>query len=175
MRCVAGELIDYVGEKWGGAPHYAGTMCVLGDDEHGTWLWGPAGRTISRGGTPLFTTQQDVIAVIPEDGWWAATWWLGHPELELYVNIATPAVRTPTAITYIDLDLDVIRRHDGTCEIVDQDEFEDHQVALGYPPHIVEATTKAADDVLRAVTDGHAPFDGAAAAEWTATARAAGR
>jgi uncharacterized protein len=170
---VAGNTVAYVGEKWGGRPHYAGTMHVLGEDEHGTWLWGPAGRTISRGDEPLFTTEQDALIVVPDEAWWAAAWWIGHPELELYVNIGTAAVRSPGTITYVDLDLDVVRRTDGSAEIVDQDEFEAHQVELAYPADIVEAAARVADEVLAAVVAAAAPFDGVAARTWTAAAREA--
>jgi hypothetical protein len=29
------EKVDLIAEKWGGAPHYAGHVYVLGDDRHG--------------------------------------------------------------------------------------------------------------------------------------------
>lgn len=52
---------------------------------------------MSRGGTPVFQSQQDLIALIPPDGWWTATWWLGHPEVDLHVNINTPPLDGVTA------------------------------------------------------------------------------
>lgn len=167
------EKVELVGEKWGGGPHYAGLVYVLGDDRHGTWLWGPAGRTVSRGGVPVFRSEQDLIAVAPTGEWWMATWWVGHPEVELYVNINTPVERSAAAIRYVDLDLDVVRLVDGACDIVDRDEFELHQVDLGYPPEITSAAATAADEVLSAVASGAPPFDGSAARRWTDAARAA--
>ena len=173
MAGVGGpEEVAYVGGKWGGGPHYSGTVYVLGDDDLGTWLWGPCGRTVSRGSQVAFRTDQDLVALLPVHGWWSATWWLGHPEVELYVNIQTPAERAAGVIRYIDLDLDVVRLVDGTCEIVDQDEFEAHQVELGYPAQVVEATARTASHVLGAVRRGAPPFDGAAARHWAERARA---
>lgn len=168
------EKIELIGEKWGGGPHYAGFVYVLGDDRHGTWLWGPAGRTVSRGGVPVFRTEQDLIAVAPPDAWWMATWWVGHPEVELYVNINTPVERSPAVLRYVDLDLDVLRHRDGRCEIVDQDEFALHQVQLEYPTHVIEQTERAAEGVLSAVTAAEPPFDGVAAQGWAGAARSAG-
>ena len=43
----------------------------------------------------------------------------------------------------IDLDLDVVRFRDGRVEVLDEDEFGQHQATLGYPPHMINqpATT----------------------------------
>jgi hypothetical protein len=68
-------VVEYVIEKWGGRPHCAGTVRYLGDDEFGIWLWGPAGRSIYRGGAPLFVTAQDMLSVVP-GAWWTPAWWL---------------------------------------------------------------------------------------------------
>lgn len=82
MEVARHDTVEYVGEKWGGGPHYTGVVHVLGDDADGTWLWGPAGRRVSRGGVPVFRSEQDLVALIPRKGWWTATWWLGHPEVD---------------------------------------------------------------------------------------------
>ena len=51
--------VEWATEKWGGHPHYRSAAHVLGEDEHGTWLWGPAGRTIHRGDQALFVAEQE--------------------------------------------------------------------------------------------------------------------
>lgn len=164
-------IVDYVSEKWGGQPHYASAMVLLGEDDLGIWLWGPVGRTIYRGDVALFVTEHDVITVIPRDAWWAPAWWLGHPELELYVNINTPAEISDERIAYTDLDLDVVRRTDGVCEVVDRHEFDLHRVRYGYPDDVVEAAEAAAEQAQRLVMERVPPFDGLAAARWTERAR----
>ena len=50
--------------KWGGHPHYRYAAHFLGEDEHGKWMWGPAGRTIYRGGQPLFVAEQDTLVLL---------------------------------------------------------------------------------------------------------------
>ena len=50
--------MELASEKWGGHLHYRGAVVHLGDDEHGSWFWGAAGRTIFRGDEPLFVTEQ---------------------------------------------------------------------------------------------------------------------
>ena len=166
--------MEYASEKWGGQPHYSGEMVHLGDDEHGTWLWGEVGRTIYRGDAPLFRTEFPVLQLVPPGAWWTLAWWIGHPGLELYVNINTPAEWRGDRIVYVDLDLDVVRTVDGRVEIVDRDEFEQHQVTYGYPADIVAHTEAAAAAAFELTSARSSPFDGVAAAEWLARARALG-
>ncbi len=47
-------------------------------------------------------------------------------------------------MTAVDLDLDVIRRWDGTIALLDEDEFAEHLLALRYPPEVVAAAEQSA-------------------------------
>ena len=162
--------MEFATEKWGGIPHYRGTVVVLGEDEHGVWCWGEKGRTILRGDEPVFVAETDTLFLIPRDRWWSATWWWDHPEVELYVNVGTVAVFEPERIVSVDLDLDVIRRLDGTCEIIDQDEFEEHRAAYGSPPDVIQQAEVAAADLLDRLQRRIAPFDDATPRAWSARA-----
>jgi protein associated with RNAse G/E len=146
---------------------------LLGEDEHGTWIWGPSGRTIWRGQEPLFATQLDALVLVVPGAWWSPAWWVNHPEMSVYVDIGTPPVRESGQITSIDLDLDVIRFRDGRVQIVDRDEFELHQKAFAYPSDVIDNAERAANSVLELLTADVAPFDGVAAQRWIDRARAA--
>ena len=161
--------MEFATEKWGGVPHYRGTVERLGEDEFGLWLWGAKGRTILRGDQPAFVAQTDTVFLVPRDAWWSATWWLDHPEVEIYVNIGTIADVETDRIVSTDLDLDVIRLLDGSCEIIDVDEFEEHQVAYGYPTDVIERAEAAAAEVLDLMTRRVPPFDDSMARSWAPT------
>jgi uncharacterized protein len=163
--------MEYAIEKWGGAPHYRGPVRLLGEDEHGIWLWGWKDRTIWRGETPLFVTEQDALFLVARDAWWSLSWWLGHPEISLYVNIQTPAVWHGDRVTTVDLDLDIVRFNDGRLEIVDRDEFELHQGLYGYPEDLVAAAERATAEAFDLAAAGAEPFAGAAAERWIERAR----
>ena len=163
--------LEYATEKWGGHGHYRGWVLHLGDDEFGSWFWGPAGRTMFRGNEPWIVTEQDALILVKPGAWWAPSWWIGHPETDLYVNIQTPAEWTPERVVAVDLDLDVVRFTDGRTEVVDRDEFELHRERYGYPPELVERAEEATATALDLVVRRVPPFDGAAAAEWIARAR----
>jgi protein associated with RNAse G/E len=163
--------VVYALEKWGGHPHYRGPMYHLGDDEHGSWLWGWAGREVYRGAELAFVTEVDSLTVITPRAWWTAHWWLGHPDVELYVNIDTPAEWDGDQVVAVDLDLDVIRYNDGRVTIVDEDEFALHQVQLGYPRDLIAAARTAADHAYDLLLRNEPPFDGEAARRWAMRAR----
>ena len=164
--------MEYATEKWGDRPHYRGEVEVLGEDEFGLWMWGAAGRNIYRGDDVVFVSTLDALTLCPPDAWWHLAWWIGHDEVELYVNINTPARFEPHRVVAVDLDLDVVRLCDGRVEIVDRDEFEEHQVLYGYPADVIEATEAAAQGAFRLAIDNVAPFDGIAARAWIEKARA---
>lgn len=166
------DVVEYLTEKWGGTAHKRGDVDLLGRDQHGSWLWGAAGRRIELAGGAVFVTEQDALILIPDGTWWTCAWWLGHPEVDLYVDICTPSRWENDRVTQIDLDLDVIRFRDGRVEIVDGDEFDAHRVGFGYPEEIVEGAQAAADQVLELISCHESPFDGSAADGWIQRGRA---
>jgi uncharacterized protein len=167
--------LEYVTEKWGGKAHKRGTVRSLGHDHFGSWLWGAAGRCVQVGATGSFVTEQDAVILLPSGAWWACSWWIGHPEVELYVDICTPSRWEGDRITHFDLDLDVIRFLDGHVEIDDRDEFEAHLVEYEYPEEIIDAANTAAEEVFDLVSRNASPFDGSAAEEWARTGCALSR
>ncbi len=163
--------MEFASEKWGGVPHYRGDVRRLGEDGHGSWWWGRQGRSIFRGDVELFVTREDVLFLAPPDAWWNVAWWVDHPEVEVYVNIGTPVVEEADRLVSIDLDLDVIRRVDGTVLVLDRDEFDEHQVLYGYPMDVVETVEAVTEEVRRMVERAAPPFDAATARRWIERAR----
>jgi protein associated with RNAse G/E len=163
---MTGGALEFATEKYGGHPHYRGAVHLLGDDEHGSWLWRPAGHTVFRGVEARFVTNEPALIVVAPDAWWSPSWYPGHAKVDLYVNIDTPAVWDDERIVCVDLDLDVIRFTDGRVEIVDQDEFDENQVRYGYPADLIAAAEHAAAAAFDLVQRNVAPFDGVAARHW---------
>jgi hypothetical protein len=58
----------------------------------------------------------------------------------------------------IDLDLDVIRRQDGTVTVDDEDEFEVHKVKYGYSEEMIERARAETEWVVAALAAGTEPF-----------------
>lgn len=151
--------------KWPKAPHYGHAGWVLGEDHHGLWLELRVGSPVYRGEELLFHgTGGGLMLVPPVDGWLA--WFPEFGDFDLYVDIVSGTTRTESSVTMVDLDLDVIRRRDGSVELLDVDEFEAHQFALAYPGDLIEHAERTAEHVLAAVRADAEPFAGSAAAEW---------
>ena len=171
-----GRIAGHVGDpvhvdfrKWPDRLHWQLTMQRLGTDEHGLWLWAPAGTVAQRGHEPPTAFKSTGVKLITADRWWTAIW-NEAGAAELYVDIATPASWDGNRVTFIDLDLDVTRYRDtGEVAVLDEDEFLDHQVRYGYPPNIIDKARSTTAQVAIEVERRTEPF-GEVAATWLAEA-----
>lgn len=152
--------IDVSFTKYDGRPHRHTTSRLLGTDEHGTWLGSPTGTVvhfISAGARVPGRVAQ--VRLIPPGGWWTAIFLAGEPEPRLYCDITTPAQwPSPQAVTFIDLDLDVEQFRNGEVTLLDEDEFAENQVLLGYPGEVIAEARAAAEHLMAAVTEAREPF-----------------
>jgi protein associated with RNAse G/E len=155
--------------KWDGKLHWQFEMLRLGEDEHGLWLWSPPGSPMRRGAEPVKLSTSINVKVIPDGKWWTAIWaW--QRRHDVYVDIITPPRWDGTRVEMVDLDLDVVRWSDGSVEVLDEDEFAEHQILFEYPPRLVDTVRATTARLALAVDARHEPF-GQVAAAWMARAR----
>ena len=144
--------------KWGGGRHWEFPVTYLGRDEHGHWGGAPVGTRLERPGHG-FVSAFAWVTLFPEGKPWAASFYDSrHGEVAVYVDMTTPPVWAGAEVSMVDLDLDVVLRRDGSLILDDEDEFDDHRVALRYPAEIVELARRSAAEVLAAVSAGAEPF-----------------
>lgn len=164
MRFEIGHEVSVVTQKWGGHPHWHYPALYLGSDEHGDWLGFPIGTTYARPGRSFVADFASVGLVPSHDA--AHLVAFNRPSdvvtAEIYIDMATPAEWSGDTVRSIDLDLDVVLTRDGRVELLDVDDFEHHQVALGYPPEIIELAESSAARVHAALVARDAPYDGTA-------------
>jgi hypothetical protein len=155
--------------KWPDTPHYGHAALQLGEDEFGTWYRVVEGTPWYKGGEFHANGEWDATILVPHhDAYIAWFWGEGVGQLDLYVDIVTHVERLPESLFAVDLDLDIVRfRDDGRVQLIDEDEFAVHQVELSYPTAIIDHALKAANETIELVRAGTAPFDGAAARQWT--------
>ena len=67
----------------------------------------------------------------------------------------------------------MVRWRDGRVEVLDEDEFAEHQVQLGYPAELISQARQTCDWLVEAVSSRTEPF-GQVGAGWLARARSAG-
>jgi predicted RNA-binding protein associated with RNAse of E/G family len=144
--------------KWGGRPHWRYGLDRLGSDRFGLWLAGRAGLSMQRGAELPVTHVDDFVVLVPSDGSWIAHW-NALDALEIYVDVTTRPVLHDHVVSAVDVDLDVVRwRDDQRVELLDEDEFELHQVELCYPRSLIEATRATTAWLLNAVALRVEPF-----------------
>jgi uncharacterized protein len=143
--------------KWPQSPHYRHESVWLGEDADGTWLGLMKDRPVFRGDRVLFMAENPGLLLVPHHKWWMA-WFPTGRRFSLYVDIVTPPVRDGDEISMVDLDLDVIRTNEGDVELLDEDEFAEHQVTLNYPPEMIRSASEWGSRVFAAVQNGDAPF-----------------
>jgi protein associated with RNAse G/E len=87
-------------------------------------------------------------------------WSLDWRPLSHYINVATPATWENGTLHFIDLDLDIIWRHDGIVILDDEDEFELHRIRYGYPAELVAESWRSSHEVRDLIARRIYPFDG---------------
>jgi len=152
--------------KWGGKPHWHYPVVPLGRDRHGWWYGGPEGTFFQRGDEAPIARPHDYVMLVPEAGDWIATWHAAS-DTEIYVDVTSRPVRNGDVIEAVDLDLDVIRTRDGRVMLVDEDEFDEHQVLYGYPAEVIARARTTAEDLVTRVAAAEKPF-GRVGPEWLA-------
>lgn len=163
---MSGAEVHVAFTKWGGGRHWESAGRMLGADECGTWVGGVKGRRLSRPGHDLVIPYGTVM-VVPAGAGYVASFneRLDGPDLagcSTYVDITTVPQWNDGVVAMVDLDLDVVQRWDGAVQVHDEDEFADHQVALGYPPEIVAWAERSCGEVFAAMRAGAPPLDGRA-------------
>jgi protein associated with RNAse G/E len=75
-----------------------------------------------------------------------------------YCNITTPALYDGVTVTYADLDLDLRVYPDGRQEVLDEDEFLENKIAMGYPPDVIERAAAALNELKELASAAAFPF-----------------
>lgn len=147
--------------KWDGRKTYRFAADPLGRDEYGTWVGlAPPVHYVGPKGPGVWNYA--FVICVPENEWWIATFNdEREPErVEVYVDVTTvPQWPNESELRCVDLDLDVVRYHDGHIELQDEDEFDKHRVDMGYPDDVVKRARETADALLSAVRERREPFD----------------
>jgi len=143
--------------KFDGSPHRSVLALDLGTMPSGRWLFVQEGTLVSRPNGRDYHHPCDAVTLVPSAGLWTATWLVGW-DPPLYVDVASQVRLGDDRIVTIDLDVDVVRRRDGSVEVLDLDEFELHRQRFGYPPGLVANVTSTARALAEAIRMEQGPF-----------------
>jgi len=161
------KLVHVDMRKWRNHAHWQFDARLLGEDEHGIWLHVPSDTTVKRGEEPSRPVGVGFVGPVPSDSWWIVEFYTNHPWHAVYVNIGTPPVWDGDRVRQVDLDLDVVRKLDGSVVVLDEDEFAEHQIRYSYPKDLITAARAATDEAVDCLQRNQEPF-GSAATNWIA-------
>jgi hypothetical protein len=137
-------------QKYPARPRGEWEARLVAEDEHGVWLFAPAGDRNRH--------NMSGVQLLARDQWWVAWWWDDPRGWWTAADVATPARLVGDAWTYGDLEIDVVGDEQGFLEVVDEDEFEDARVAIPYPDDVVIAALAARDEVVQRMRNRTEPF-----------------
>lgn len=161
-------VVDIDFRKWPDRPHWRFPARRLGSDAYGEWL-ATTPPTAYTGPQGAGTWEFEFVLVVPHEGSWVAAFHFA--EFEVYVDVTTPPRWLgPDHVSAVDLDLDVVRFRDGRVALLDEEEFADHRVLLGYPDEIVESALATARELVDAIQRLCEPF-GRVGSQWVERAR----
>jgi protein associated with RNAse G/E len=154
--------------KYDGTLHWNHGALLLGEDRHGVWVGVGATVPVFRGEEAFGPPEAPFVILVPRDAWWTAMFNAAPHRTEIYCDVTTvPQWPTGSEVTMVDLDLDVRRRRTGAVELLDEDEFAEHQEKYGYPAQVVTEAEAAAAWLVHAITAHAEPF-GVASFDWLA-------
>jgi uncharacterized protein len=79
--------------------------------------------------------------------------------LKFYCNINTPPTLDSGALTFVDLDVDVLVQPDYSFQVLDEDEFERHAELYAYPASYHVSVKEALDEIRHLIEKRRFPFD----------------
>ena len=149
--------------KYDGAVNYVWDVLFLEEctPKHVLVLGEPGRKLIHHKRGKTFTFDNPCIEYFPFDEWFTvAIEKVPYKEYFYYCNISMPPRFTDNNISYIDLDLDLIRRPGEDWQLVDEDEFDENTVKLSYPADLVAQARAAVANLYDLINNKRYPFDG---------------
>lgn len=103
-------------------------------------------------------TKELAICFFYDNRWYNVISMIRKSGIYYYCNIATPSVYDQEAIKNIDLDLDVKVFPDYAYEVLDEDEFESHQVLMNYDQDIIHISKTVTQELVEKIKKAEYPF-----------------
>ena len=139
---IAMEMVRTLFCKYDGRPHRLLEAINLGEDEHGLWTGSLPGTRAQRADGTWVTIDHHRVRLFPRGQWWSALFNDEPHATAIYCDITMPPEFGVNSVTAVDLDLDVRLLRNGTVRVMDEDEFELHQLHYAYPAQVI-ATAQA--------------------------------
>ena len=107
----------------------------------------------------VYTINNTSIEYFPFNKWFTAALEVEEGVVvSAYCNVAMPSVLNQNELSFVDLDLDFIKRKNHDWEVVDEDEFEVNSIKYLYPEELKQEAIMALERLKAEVDEGNFPF-----------------
>lgn len=107
----------------------------------------------------VYTINNTSIEYFPFNKWFTAALEVEEGAVvSAYCNVAMPSVLNQNELSFVDLDLDFIKRKYHDWEVVDEDEFEVNSIKYLYPEELKQEAIIALARLKAEVDEGNFPF-----------------
>ena len=104
-------------------------------------------------------TKEPAICYFFKNQWFNVIGMLKPDGIYYYCNLSSPYIYDGEAVKYIDYDLDIRVSRDGTMKLLDEDEYQKHQVKFRYPQDIKDIIQDELDILIKKIEKKEVPFD----------------
>lgn len=104
-------------------------------------------------------TREPAICFFYPDRWYNVISMIRKSGIYYYCNIASPSIYDGESLKYIDYDLDLKVNPQMKWNVLDEDEYEDHSLLMGYSLDLRRAIEKGLNQCIDCVEDEKSPFD----------------
>lgn len=155
------ETITVQALKYPDIPHYEYEADILEITNDYVLLFCKSGRKlVHHTRNDIFTMKTASIEYLSLKEWYTVAVELEDEQIiAYYCNVAMPSVLKDYKISFVDLDLDLIKKNDNDWQVIDEDEFEDNSVKYAYPPELKKQAVEALKLLIEKAKQGHFPFN----------------
>jgi protein associated with RNAse G/E len=108
----------------------------------------------------VFIMQNLCIELFSLKGWYTVSASIENNQIvSYYCNIAMPSIFKDNVISFVDLDLDLVKRKGEEWKVVDEDEFIENSQIFSYPKELIEEAEKQLDNLWNKVRNNEFPFN----------------
>ncbi len=155
------EKIIVNAKKYGDILHYSWETNLLEKTDDFIIVKGEPGRVLhhyTKG--KQYTMDNWSLEFFPFNKWFTVSIDIKDGKVEgYYCNISQPSTLEGKKLSFIDLDLDIVKSN-GNWEVVDEEDFQENQIKYNYPQNLVEETRLKLESLKSHIEKGMFPFDG---------------
>ncbi|WP_062353210.1 DUF402 domain-containing protein [Bacillus kwashiorkori] len=155
---LEGEIIQIQSYKHNGHIHRVWEETVVLKGTKSVVIGGNDRTLVTESDGRTWVTREPAICYFDSQQWFNIIGMLRYDGIHYYCNISSPFVYDDEALKYIDYDLDIKVFPDMTYIILDEDEYEEHRMAMGYPEVIDKILKANMNKLIRWIRQKKGPF-----------------